>query len=346
MASDSILDVPAPAISEADAEQRLALDNFDVAALAAKADHRFRSGDHRAASAYYTMISNIAQQGGAADSASVEIARRAAAMAQWLVQRFIDHIITSISEAGIPEEQQPPRFRKALQILLGQRSRDPEATEFPQLPKLFYYPDLPKVDFVDPSIFSWQSKLEACFPAMREEAIALLAESRGFSPYVTKIAHRPQGNTHGLLDNRDWSSFYLWENGKPVEENAARCPAIFNGLTENVPLFDVAGRSPSAYLSLLRPGAHIPPHTGMLNCRYICHLPLIVPPGCRFRVGGRTVEWQEGRLLVFDDTVDHEAWNGGAENRLILLFEVWVPDLTEMEITLIRRLLEAVDSYR
>ena len=83
--------------------------------------------------------------------------------------------------------------------------------------------------------------------------------------------------------------------------------------------------------SLLRPGARIAPHTGMYNTRLVCHLPLIVPPGCRFRVGNEVREWQEGKLLIFDDTIEHEAWNDGTEDRVVLIFDIWRPELSEQE---------------
>jgi aspartyl/asparaginyl beta-hydroxylase (cupin superfamily) len=98
-------------------------------------------------------------------------------------------------------------------------------------------------------------------------------------------------------------------------------------------------------LSLLRPGARIPPHTGMINCRYICHLPLVVPPDCGFRVGDRTIEWQEGKVIIFDDTVQHEAWNNSDRNRLVLIFDIWRPELDESEHAQITTLFHAVDSY-
>lgn len=341
-----MLNIAAPPMSEAEAEARLARNNADLLALAAKADHRLIAGDHRAAASFYAALVRIAQARGVADAASASAARRASEMVEFLARKFRDHIESAINDAGYPTHSRPARFQQSLEILFGERSRPAPTERFPQLPKLFFYDGLPHVEFADASVFPWRSALEACFPQMRAEAERVLAERDAFSPYVARMTNRPQGDSHGLLENPDWSSFYLWQCGKPVEENAQRCPEIFHGLTDNVPLFDVAGRSPSAYLSLLRPGAHIPPHTGMLNCRYICHLPLIVPPGCGFRVGGRTVEWHEGQLLVFDDTVDHEAWNRGSQDRLILLFEVWAPDLSDVEIRLIRLLLEAVDSYR
>lgn len=338
-------DFPSPTMAEADADTRIARDHFDIVALGAKAEHRFRSGDHRAAAAFYSMVARVSRERGISNGGVGVIAARAGAMVDWLTHRFRDHVAQSLDQAGFPVETRPARFQQALEMLMGERLRDPVTEEFPQLPKLFYYPGLPYVDFADPSAFPWANALEACYPAMRDEALGLLAEQDGFAPYVTKVANRPQGDAHGLLENSDWSSFYLWENGHPVAQNAARCPAIYKALTEHVPLFAVTNRSPSAYLSLLKPGAHIPPHTGMLNCRYICHLPLVVPPHCRLRVGNRTAEWNEGKLLVFDDTIEHEAWNRSSEDRLILLFEVWVPDLSVVEKDLIRLMLEAVDSY-
>jgi aspartyl/asparaginyl beta-hydroxylase (cupin superfamily) len=74
-------------------------------------------------------------------------------------------------------------------------------------------------------------------------------------------------------------------------------------------------------------------------------LPLIVPPGCGFRVGGETRAWEEGRLLVFDDTVEHEAWNHGDRDRILLIFDIWRPELDADERRAVTALFEAVDSY-
>ena len=138
----------------------------------------------------------------------------------------------------------------------------------------------------------------------------------------------------------------MWTNGGPVEENVARCPRMFEAVTGLVPLCRIGSKAPAILLSLLKPGAHIPPHTGMLNIRYICHLPLIVPPDCTLRVGQRTTQWQEGRIVAFDDTVEHEAWNRSDRDRLVLIFDVWNPDLAEDERRIVARMLEIVDSYR
>ena len=146
-----------------------------------------------------------------------------------------------------------------------------------------------------------------------------------------------------MLDNPEWSAFYLWKNGEPVAENVARCPKTMAALA-TVPFPQVPHRSPSILFSMMRPGAHIPPHNGFVNTRLICHLPVIVPGGCYFRVGNEEREWVEGKACVFDDTIEHEAWNRSDRTRVVLLFETWRPELTEEERTLVRAMFEAIDS--
>ena len=93
--------------------------------------------------------------------------------------------------------------------------------------------------------------------------------------------------------------------------------------------------------SLLAPGIRIPPHTGVNNARLVCHLPLIVPPGCWFRVGAETREWQRGSAFLFDDTIEHEAMNPSDQLRVVFIFDVWHPGLTPSERAAVRRVIAA-----
>ena len=104
---------------------------------------------------------------------------------------------------------------------------------------------------------------------------------------------------------------------------------------------EVAGRSPNAMFSLLAPGAHIPPHNGVANTRLVCHLPLIVPPGCWFRVGAERREWRIGAAWVFDDTIEHEARNESDSLRVILIVDTWHPDLSPGERRAVAAAMEA-----
>jgi aspartyl/asparaginyl beta-hydroxylase (cupin superfamily) len=113
----------------------------------------------------------------------------------------------------------------------------------------------------------------------------------------------------------------------------------------HAPMPRIAGRSPMALFSRLRPGAHIKPHHGLLNTRLIVHVPLIAPPGCRLRVGGETREWREGEALVFDDSIEHEAWNRSDRTRTVLLFEIWRPEIGEEERAALTAMFEAIGNY-
>ena len=74
----------------------------------------------------------------------------------------------------------------------------------------------------------------------------------------------------------------------------------------------------------------------------ICHLPLVVPADCGLRVGDERRDVVRGEAWAFDDSINHEAWNNSAEDRIVLIFDVWHPDLTEHERRDITSLLETV----
>ena len=92
------------------------------------------------------------------------------------------------------------------------------------------------------------------------------------------------------------------------------------------------GRSMGAG-SALGAGAEIKPHTAPMNLRLRVHVPLMVPEGdVGMRLAGEAVAWRRGEALVFDDSFVHETWNRTAADRVVLLFDVWHPDLGEDEI--------------
>jgi aspartyl/asparaginyl beta-hydroxylase (cupin superfamily) len=97
--------------------------------------------------------------------------------------------------------------------------------------------------------------------------------------------------------------------------------------------------------SILRPHTRIPPHTGISNTRLVLHLPLIVPDGCRFRVGGETRLWREGEAFVFDDTIEHEAWNDSDLPRAVMICDVWSPRLSMDEREVVARIHAALDNF-
>ncbi len=200
-----------------------------------------------------------------------------------------------------------------------------------------YYPFLPADEFFDRGHFPWFAELEARTDAIRAEALALVANgSAAIRPYVRQESGTPDNKWSALDHSLDWSACFLWEYGVKNEEVCARCPETAAAL-DAIPQNRVPGKAPSAFFSILKPGAHIPPHTGVTNTRAIVHLPLVVPPGCSFRVGGETREWRVGEAFAFDDTIEHEAWNRSAEPRIVLILDVWNPHLDAAEQDLLAR---------
>lgn len=310
----------------------------DVAALLDQGDDFARGGDDKAAMAFYQAALRAAasvviapQQRDRLVAAQQFIARR--------VERFQHALDRSLDGLDPGDGAARARLTRALELLRGERSI------YPQQPTVLYYPDLAPRQFFEREEFDWVGDLEAATPAIRAELSALLDDGVDFRPYVENEAKRPARDFHGLNDNRDWSALYLWRDSKLVEDNAARCPRTLEAL-ENVPMTRIGSRTPVALFSRLEPGAHIPPHHGMLNCRLICHLPLIVPPGCWLRVGNETRHWEDGKLLIFDDSIEHEASNPSGDLRIILLFDIWRPELTEPERQGISSIFQAIDAFQ
>jgi aspartyl/asparaginyl beta-hydroxylase (cupin superfamily) len=97
--------------------------------------------------------------------------------------------------------------------------------------------------------------------------------------------------------------------------------------------------------SILDAKTRIPAHTGVNNTRLVVHLPLIVPPGCGFRVGAEQCEWQPGKAFVFDDTIEHEAWNNSDVPRAVLILDIWNPAVTAAEREMVRSTVAGVNEY-
>ena len=209
-----------------------------------------------------------------------------------------------------------------------------------------HYPFLPADEFFDRELFSWLGQLEAATEAIGEELRAILADpGPGLTPYISLPPGVPTSKWTGLDKSLDWGAFHLWKEGERFDAACARAPQT-TAIVESLPICRIEGRAPNIFFSILKAGAHIPPHTGVTNVRSVVHLPLIVPVGCEFRVGGETRPWRVGEAFAFDDTIEHEAWNLSGEDRAVLIIDAWNPYLSEHERTMICRLYDAADRQR
>lgn len=206
-----------------------------------------------------------------------------------------------------------------------------------------HYPFLPADEFFARDHFDWLPRLEAATATIRAEFEALVARgSAPLEPYVQLPEGTPENNWTALDGKLDWSALFIWKYGQPQPDVLAACPATA-ALLDELPILRLPNRGPNVFFSVLEPGKRIPPHTGVTNTRAIVHLPLIVPGDCGFRVGGEIRNWREGEAWVFDDTIEHEAWNNSGGLRAILIFDVSNPYLSPAECAAVAAFMDVAD---
>jgi len=303
-------------------ERALALAPLDFSALLSRALLLERLGDPRAGEAFGHALAQAPPEDRipAAMAKAVDHARRKSSEHQGAVEARLGSAIPSNISAT---------ERRRLERFASNASR--RTRHFHQEPSHFHFPGLPEIEFHDRELFPELDALEAATEVIRGEFEALIAaEAAEMVPYIQYPEHVPLAQWRELNRNRDWTAIHLLQNGRPVPANAGHCPETIATLAK-LPQPQIAGASPNAMFSLLAPRTHIPPHTGVSNTRLVCHLPLIVPPHCRFRVGATEREWRTGEAFVFDDTIEHEAWNDSDQLRVVLIVDLWPTALSSAE---------------
>ena len=256
-------------------------------------------------------------------------------------QQLADSIETALAdELAAATARDWRRMRRAADAWLGRRPIYTNQCEG------LHYPFLPADEFFDADHFPWLGELEAAAATIVAELEALLADPEpGLTPYISLPPGVPASKWSGLDKSLDWGAFHLWKEGERFEEACARAPRTA-ALVESLPICHIKGRAPNVFFSILKAGGHIPPHVGVTNVRSVVHLPLIVPQGCEFRVGGETRAWVQGRAFAFDDTIEHEAWNRSDQDRSVLIIDAWNPYLSDHEQAMICGLYGAADVER
>jgi aspartate beta-hydroxylase len=320
------------------ADAILAADGADVRGLILKADALSARGDARSAASFYSSALRHASGRSNLPPELIAELRRAQTVVKAQARAFEDHLAHSLAGAGFDPAASSDRFALSLDLMQGRKQL------YLQQPRFYLFPGLPQVQFQPRETLPWLAEVEQAAADITAELQALLAEPGLFEPYIKPRADRPNTDASGMSANPDWSALFLWKDGVEQSAVARRCPRTMEALA-SIPLCRVPGRTPSILFSRLTPGARIPPHHGLINTRLICHLPLIAPPGSRFRVGNDVREWEEGQAWAFDDTIEHEAANDSGLDRTILIFDVWKPELTAEERDLVAAMFKAIDGY-
>ncbi len=233
-----------------------------------------------------------------------------------------------------PAEQRQ-RIETAFRYLTGDEQKQYSHPQ--QRPDYLLFPSMPARPWYEREEFDWVARVEAAYPEIKEEYVNLVRNQAKFIPYIQpsregiETVTTPGGTDFtSLLNSPAWTAFHLNKAGR-IDQNCVRCPKTA-AVMDSLPLAEAEAYMPEVFFSVLQPDAHIIPHYGQMNIRLTVHLGLIIPNGCSIRAGDETRSWTEGKILVFDDSFEHEAWNRSDSDRIVLIFEVWNPDLNEAEI--------------
>ena len=210
-----------------------------------------------------------------------------------------------------------------------------------QRPKFFFFPGLPNTPYHDPDLQPWAGQLRAAYPEIRAEAIRVLRRSAGCpTSSLTRLEVEDYVGGDGAAPS--WEAFFFYRRGQRFDASHRRCPDTSRVL-ESIELCRIADQAPEILFSVLKPGSHIKAHHGVTNVRLVMHLPLVVPRDCALNLVDRGEHrWQEGRMVMFDDTFLHEAWNRSDQTRIVLLMDCWNPHLTSVEKVAVKQLIEAI----
>ena len=322
-------------------EEALAIDQSDLLALVRMAELHERLGEDVPAAERWTavlMLSASINDPSSEFAAILRHARDYVAGQKRKLDESVEAALAGPLSAASTRDRR--RMTTAADAWLGRRPVYANQCEG------LHYPFLPADEFFDAEHFEWLSELEAATGMIAGELEAILAAPEtALTPYISLPSGVAANKWSGLDKSLDWGAFHLWKEGVRFDDACARAPRTA-AMVEALPLCHIDGRAPNVFFSILKAGKHIPAHTGVTNVRSVVHLPLIVPPGCSFRVGGETRIWVRGEAFAFDDTIEHEAWNRSDHDRAVLIIDVWNPYLSDDERGMICRLYGAADAGR
>lgn len=199
-----------------------------------------------------------------------------------------------------------------------------------QRPHLFYIPDLLAKPSFARTELPWTKYIESRFNDIKQEVLNNLNVEEDGTPYLPANLALSEEGWDKIVGRMNWAAIHLYKQGVAADHIISKYPTLCEVLKE-LPLTKINDQPSEVFISVLKPETKIPPHFGVSNNTLTVHFPLYVPERCGLRVDNETFDQREGEIIAFDDSFDHEAWNNSQQPRLVLIFEVWHPDLTKDE---------------
>jgi hypothetical protein len=236
---------------------------------------------------------------------------------------------SSVERSEAESGEALPRIRRA--IWCQTHPQPFEYTHPLQRPWLLWLPDLPARPWFEADELPGARALSNRWPRLRDEATAALESQQAQRrPYV-RAEDPAEPDFASLHGSSRWDSLHLYRAGEPAPAAVLDATRGIDAAVRSMNLTYLNGMPMEVFLSVLAAGTDIPPHHGLANTRLTVHLPLLVAGDCGVRVGGETRTAEPGRLLAFDDSFLHQAWNRSGEPRVHLILEAWRPDLSPPE---------------
>ena len=234
------------------------------------------------------------------------------------------------------------RVERCVRIYL--KEEPPEYPDPRQRPTFLLFPGLPTSAYIERSQLTWVEAFEAQTPAVLAELQRLLPSAVGRERVFPNEAVEAE-NLRGLAVPPSWNGYYFYRHGERREDNCRSCPETARAL-DALPLSRVREHGPEVLFSVFTTGTHLLPHRGVTNTRVVGHLPLMIPEDSALSVGGEIHVWEPGKVVVFDDTYEHEAWNRSPRTRVVLIFDTWNPYLSEAERAAVTDLVTCIGDFR
>jgi ornithine lipid ester-linked acyl 2-hydroxylase len=161
--------------------------------------------------------------------------------------------------------------------------------------------------------FPWVTQLEAAYSDIRAELDALLEHTEDLPAF-----HQISPDQKRISKGDNWKTFAFYVYGHRVDDNCALCP-------RTAAVLDALPGMRTAMFSILAPRYHIPPHKGPTRAVIRAHLALKVPVDREqvwLRVDDQILHWKEGKVVLFDDSYEHEVRNDTDETRAVLFIDI------------------------
>lgn len=263
------------------------------------------------------------------DKAAIELVSKASIRANTIArnERFLTQKESSAKLFDNNDSTQSSRFLDFLMHFHGLKTLS--SNHELQKPTYHLYPGLRSQAYYNTDEFIELEHFENNFNEIRKELLALYTKKLNITPYIQAQKTGNKG-LDLLTDSYDWSAIHLYKGGECLENITNQCPATKAWLSA-MPLPNMLGHTPEAFLSILKPKTIIKPHFGLSNLKVTVHIALSIPNSCSIKVAGEQRHWCEGEILIFDDSFIHEASNNSDEVRIVFITEFWHPDLSDSE---------------